>query len=214
MHTDWRRKLDPRAAFGLVLVLIGALFLLQTLGLYRNVGNLMVSLVFLAGAAACVLVVLGDRRQWWALFPAFVLGFVGFEIGFSRLLRLVGGEGSLFLGGLGLCFLVIYAIRRDHWWPVIPGGVLLTLGALAGPHWYLNWMNPGALFFFGLAVTFAAVYGLAGARPQDSWALIVVAATAGLGLLILGGAILKFLIPLVLVGAGVYLLLRPSRNNP
>ena len=42
-------------------------------------------------------------------------------IGFGDKLGAWGG--ALFLGSIGLAFWVIYFVRRDFWWAVIPGGV-------------------------------------------------------------------------------------------
>jgi hypothetical protein len=157
MHPDVDRKLDPRSLVGVLLIGLGALFLLGTLGIFQMVASMVIAMVFLAGAAACGLIFLNNRQQWWAIFPAFMLGFIGLHIGFGWLLPVVGGSGTLFLGGLGLSFLAVYAVQRAHWWPVIPGGVLLSLA--------------------------------------------------------LGGMIIRILFPVLLVGAGLYLLARMPRKQ-
>jgi hypothetical protein len=213
MNPDSERKLDPRSLVGVVLIGLGALFLLGTFGIFRLVASMVVAMAFLAGAATFAMVFLNNRRHWWAIFPAFMLGFIGLNIGFRWLLPYVGGSGTLFLGGLGLSFLAVYAVERTHWWPLIPGGALLSLALVTASHWLLPGIAGGALLFFGLAFTFATVYQLAGARRQDSWALIVAAACGGIGLLALGGMIIRLMFPVLLVAAGLYLLLRMPRNQ-
>jgi hypothetical protein len=63
-----------------------------------------------------------------------VLGCIVFGVGigsFGERQFLFYGEFSLV--GLGIGFILIYLIafayeRRAHWWPLIPGGILLLLG--------------------------------------------------------------------------------------
>lgn len=208
MQNNPRPPLDRHSIWGLLLIGVGALFLMDSLNIFAFSGRLILSIAFFGGAAVFLSVVVNSPQNWWALFPAFMLGFIGLMIGKPTFALGFIPDGSLFLGGMGLCFLAVYAIRRDHFWPIIPGGVLLTLALVSGMHGYGGW-----LFFFGLAATFAVVFQVAGARREDSWALIVAVACAALGVLILGGMLLRLLFPVILVGLGVYLLIRSPRNQ-
>ncbi len=55
---------------------------------------------------------------------------------------------------IGLSFLVVYLMRRDSWWAIIPAGVLFTLALVAWVAQY-NGFASGATFFLGIALTFA-----------------------------------------------------------
>jgi len=65
---------------------------------------------------------------------------------------------ALAFAAAGVAFLVNFATSpRNHWWSVIPGMVLLALGALIGFESFLgDWA--GALFLGAIAIAFWAVY--------------------------------------------------------
>lgn len=205
---ELKSPIEKGTILGLLLVGIGALFLLQNLGIVAGVGRFAVALGFLGGAAIFLLIGLRDHRQWWAFFPAFGLGFVGLQISIPGW----GGGGSLFLGGLGLVFAAIYAVQRTHYWPIIPAGVLLTLCVVSGLDAWFPALSTGWLFFAGLAVTFGTVYYVD--RQGAGWAAIVAVVTGLLGLLDLVGSLMKYLFPVALVLGGLYLLMRPQQRPP
>lgn len=198
---------------GLLLIGLGLLLLLSTMGVVRNFGSLTFSLGFLGAAAVCFLVYLADRSRWGLLFPAFGLGFIGIMIGTDTFLPFFHLGGMLFLGGLGACFAAIYATGRQHLWAILPAGILLTLGAVAGLDQILPWWNHGTTLFVGWAATFA-FYWYESDRQRTSWALIVAAVCAGIAALTLIGTMMKIIFPLALVGIGIYLITRTQRNNP
>jgi hypothetical protein len=212
---DHRNPVDGSTIWGILLVCIGALFLLQTLDILHFAWQMTVALGFLIGAALFGAVFARDRRQWWALFPAFALGFIGLMIGLDELAPGFRLGGSLFLGGLGLAFAAVYAANdRRHFWPIIPAGVLFTLATVAGINQFLPMIDSGWMFFGGLALTFAFVWHETNHAQQ--WALIVALACGALAALVLIGSLMKFFFPLALVAVGVYLLMRQSRtpNDP
>ena len=73
-----------------------------------------------------------DHERWWAIIPAGVLLTLGIV---SVLDNLSGADtgGSLFLG-LGLTFILVAILPggSSRMWALIPGTVLLILGAVAG----------------------------------------------------------------------------------
>jgi len=105
-----------------VLILVGVLFLLQQV-FSIPFGGLFVALLFAAGGAVFLYFLVKDRSKWWAAIPGFVLLGLGALIG-SSLLPGVGNRigGSIFLAFIGLGFLVVYLLRKDQWWPIIPAG--------------------------------------------------------------------------------------------
>lgn len=127
-------------------------------------------------------------------------------------LGIFGGLGSLLWGSLllagGALFGMVFVNNRQHWWAIIPGGVLATLSAVAFFGWALPWLSTGALFFFGLAATFVLVYLLA----RQTWALIPATVLTLIGALTLIGSIGKLLFPLLLIGIGVAMFVRNQRD--
>lgn len=152
----------------------------------------------------------------------------GLILVFLGLLFLVGNisdlEGALFLGVLGAAF-VIARFWTGRYGLVIPGCILLGLGVFVGlEERRLVGVNPGALFFVTLGLSFVLVYIL-GARWQAYWSLVVgillaflgVVALARLDLMILQPEIRAALAtwwPAAIVLLGAWLLLRDSIPGP
>ncbi len=187
----------------MVLIAIGVLALLGTLGVFKFVGSLLGALLF--GGLAYFAYVEGRRRgsAAWQLAAYPLAGLAIASIAPWRL-----GSGA-FLAALGLAFAVYWREDRTRWWALIPAGTLASLGlvsffeAMFGP-------SSGWLFLTGLALTFYALTRLE-VDPQP-WAIWP---AAGLGLIALlsivdGGS---WLFPLALVVVGVYLLLRSGTGR-
>jgi hypothetical protein len=72
---------------------------------------------------------LRDRRQWWALIPAYILLAVG-------LMVLLTDSGLMsddlvppyVLFAIAVPFFVVYARNTKNWWALIPGGILAIVG--------------------------------------------------------------------------------------
>lgn len=200
------RRIDKGMLIGSLLIGFGALFLLQSFGIVGFMWKTLWGLGFLGGAAAFLSIFANDKRQWWALFPAAGLGFVGFSI----LLPSSGLIGTMLFVLMGGAFIAVHATRRDWVWPLIPGGVMLTLAAVTALETISHRIDTGAIFFFGLALTFASVWYQALDRRYYSWALIVAGILGGIGTLVLIGTMLslmfKVVVPIGLILLGVYAL--------
>jgi hypothetical protein len=209
------RRVEWRVLVGILLVAVGALLLLQTFGIFRFVWEFVWSILFLAGGAAFLVVFLGREEDWWAVIPGMALLGIGALIGLSiiGLGEIIGG--AVFLGALSLSFWLVYLRRRENWWAVIPGGVLLTLAAVAGLEQVVPSAETGGLFFVGLALTFGAVYLLPTPQGQMTWALIPAAVLLVVGLIVLlaTSSVLQYLWPAVLILFGAYLVLRALRAS-
>lgn len=213
-------KLQSRVIWGVLLIIGGFILLLQTVGIITTgwFGGL-VGFLLLAGAgSAFVLFYLKDQDHWWALIPGCVLLSLALLVGLDglapRLAALWGG--TIFLGGTSAAFWLIYLIYRDeHWWAIIPGGVLLTLGLVAGLDQLPGGLDTGGFFFLGLAATFALVYLLPTGKERMSWALIPTAVFILLSLSVWGAftALLNYLFPLILIAIGLYLIWRNASSS-
>jgi hypothetical protein len=113
-----------RVTAGLVLILIGLLLyaLDRTQGIGQAAIFLVAGSVFLAGYLY--------RRNYGLLVPAgILLGIGAGTVGEQRWFDF----GNAFLLGLGAGFVSIFLIallveRQSHWWPLIPGTILILLG--------------------------------------------------------------------------------------
>lgn len=216
---------------GIVLMLLGVLFLLSNFGLLPHfAGGLVVAGVFAAVGVAFLVGFAANPRSWGLLIPAFTLmGLAGLiALGSVAPDLAEAWGGSLFLASVGLGFLAIFPFQRGQWWPIIPAGSTFTLAAVAalGTHgWYGD--RVAAVLFFGLAATFflvflvgeAAGWGGGGAdagRPpvaRTRWALIPAGTMAVMGFIgVIGfGRFFGVFWPVLLIVAGLAVLLGRRR---
>lgn len=205
-----------RMAIGALLVGAGILVLLQNLGVLRTGLDLLWAICFLLAGAIFTSVFLNDRKNWWAVIPGFTLLGIGGVILLGWALPATGGRygGGLFLGALAASFWVIYASQRGHWWPIIPGGVLLTLALVAVLDDVVGvGFDTGSIFMLGLGATFLVLYLLPAAGGKQAWAIYpaVILIAIGVIVAIASSSLMRFVGPLALVAAGVYLVYRAAR---
>jgi hypothetical protein len=153
-------------AIGLILIVLGVGLLAMQL-MQPGFGQPLI--LFLIGAA--FLVGYFIRRFYGLLIPGCIL--VGLALG-SLGVQIIGEVGDFTVIGLGIGFVAIYVIdllyrRSTHWWPLIPGGILIVVGlmqvleqnpSLAGL-WDKGW--PLILVLAGLLVL-AGAFGLFGRK--------------------------------------------------
>ena len=162
-----------------------------------------------AGAAVFIWIYFTKKEQWWAIIPGLTL--LGLSLsGLDSLLNFYPGSswtGAVFLGCIGLAFWLIYLRRQDQWWAIIPGGVLLTLAAVAGLDNIPDWSE--VIFFLGLAVTFALV-GILPNQLDTRWAFIPAAVLAVLGVALFAPfrSAMLLIWPVALIALGVFILIR------
>ncbi|WP_269089290.1 hypothetical protein [Thermus thermamylovorans] len=119
--------------------------------------------------------------------------------------------GALFLLGAGFGFAGVYAADRGQWWALIPGGILLSLAAVALVEGLFPGTDAGFLLFLGLALTFGLLF-LLGHR-WALWPALGVLVPLGLGSPPLRG-FLAYALPLALILSGGYLFWRGLGRNP
>jgi hypothetical protein len=211
-------RLDPRLVLGLLLIAGGVLFLLQNFGLIPGGLGWLWALVMAGAGAAFVAFYLANRAQWWALIPGLVLFDLALLIAVGEFAPAVAERwgGGLFLAGLSLPFWAIYALNREHWWSLIPAGVMMTLGLVAGLSDELDGTVTGGVFFLGLGLTFGLVWLAPTPQGRQAWAVF-----PALGLLVFGGllatpfaTLASYVGPAALVLGGLILIFRSLRPRP
>src|SRR5680860_617382 len=135
-----------------LMVAVGMLFLIDRFAWAAGISNLLWSLVFFAAAAALVWLYVGDTSRWWALFPGFAALAVALAI-------LAGSTGGLVLLALsGAILLTLYVTDRGRRWALLAGGALMSLALMAFFETVFTPADNGWWLFFGLALTFLALY--------------------------------------------------------
>ncbi|MBX3011570.1 MAG: hypothetical protein KF832_08675 [Caldilineaceae bacterium] len=197
--------------WGLLLIGAGLFFLLQNLGWFGWLSDFIWVGIFSGGGLIFLYFFLSRRQdQWWAAIPGFTLLGLATVIFLDNLgpAFLAPFSGSVFLGSIGLGFMMVYLANPQLWWAIIPGGVMATLAVVAGAD-QLGFLgfDTGGLFFLGLGGTFLVLALLSQRNgEQQSWAFIPAAVLLTMGILI-GTHWMIFastLWPLALILAGGY----------
>lgn len=215
----FNRRIDARLVWGGVLIVGGVLFLLQNLNLLPG-GPLVFGGLFGVVGLLFIASVITDQEKWWALIPGFTLlalsALMLFNVFAPTLEKTL--SGPLFLASIGLSFWLIYLLRREHWWAVIPGGVLFTLAVVA---WIpLNLpetpgLEIGGIFFLGLGFTFFLL-GVLPTPPEKMWWPFIpggILAVMGVLILLAYGSLLNMVGPALLIVGGVLLLWRAYKRD-
>lgn len=201
-----------RILWGLLLVAAGVLFLLQNLELLPPMPLVWPFLFGAAGLGFLVVLLSNLRERWWAAIPGFTLlglmAMTTLDQAAPELADVWGG--ALFLGSIGLSFWVVYLTNREHWWAVIPGGVLLTLAVVSTLSDLMEGVDTGGVFFLGLGLTFGLLAVVPTPEGRMRWPLIPAGVLLVMGLLVTASAaaLLQYLWPAALILGGLYLLLR------
>ncbi len=200
---------------GLILIAAGVVFLLDNLGMIMLDWELLIGPMFALGGLIFLMVFIFNTENWWALIPGFVLIGIGIIIFMRKNMESLAElwSGAVFLGLLGLAFLLVYLSHRTHWWAIIPGGVLLTLaGVTLIPD---NGVLSGGVFFLGMAATFGLVWLLPKPAGRLNWALYPAGILTLIGLLVVLGAtnLINYVWPLALLIGGGFILYRALRKK-
>ena len=208
------KRFDFRILWGGLLILAGAMFLLQQLDLIPSAWDLIWALVFGVAGIVFLLAFWSDRSTWWPLIPGLGLLSLGVLMLVEEIFAGVDWAGAIFLGGIGVSFWIIYFLNRDNWWAIIPGGVLATLAIVAGTEPFVSGDAGGGIFMIGLGLTFFLVALLPTNQGRMRWAFI-----PGVVLLIIGVFLVTPLLPFVnyvwpiaLILVGGYFILRNFRS--
>lgn len=138
-----------RATAGAVLIVLGLALLAGQLveDFSGEIWTIVIGGLFVAGYFS--------RRAYGLLIPGCIL--LGLSLG-NLGTRSLSNLGDLDAIGLGLGFCAIYAIDvlyrgRSHWWPLVPGVILVATGLAQGSQQIQDIINvgwPAALILLGL----------------------------------------------------------------
>lgn len=160
------KRIDLRVMFGIMLILGGALALLETMGYLKNASDIFWGGVFVV--AGLLFLSLLFAGHWWSAFPGFTLLALGALIFLPE--SLDGFGGAIFLGGIALSFWYVYfSSRTDRWWALIPAGVLTALALVVIASERFEEYS-GAVFLGGIGLAFFLVYFTN--MAERWWALI------------------------------------------
>ncbi|NIS80567.1 MAG: hypothetical protein GTO14_10270 [Anaerolineales bacterium] len=211
------KKVPVNAIFGLLVITAGVLFLLQNLGVLRAVGTIFWTVAFGVAGAMFLYLYYRERRDWWWLIPGFSLLGLATLLLFDALAPQLGDVlgAPIFLGAVGVSFGLVYLQRRDFWWAVIPGGVMLTLAVFVALESLFAGTDLVGVFFLGLAGTFVLVGILPTSEGRLWWAFIPAGVLGLMGMIFLATEVrlFRFIGPGLLVVGGAYLVLRTLRGS-
>jgi hypothetical protein len=201
------RSLGLRLVGSILLIAAGIFLLLGYAGVIPNILPYLWIVLFAISGVFFLIFYAMDRRHWWALLPGWTLLGLGATsiVAVLRADSLSDLGGAIFLGGVALGFWLVYILHREHWWAIIPAGVLTTLAVLAeiGTGEY-------TIFFIGLGMTFLLVFLLPSPGGRKTWALIPGAILLVLGIVLRTPYIeaLNYIGAAALIVGGGYLLYR------
>lgn len=120
---------DP-VILGIVLITIGVgAFALNA---YPDSGGVIVAIIGLG-----LIGIFLATMAYGALVPGAIMAGLGLGIVLSEQTGVVD-QGGIIVAGLGLGFIAIWVLgglfhaKEHHFWPLIPGGILLTVGVMLG----------------------------------------------------------------------------------
>jgi hypothetical protein len=208
------KRFDMRILWGGLLILAGGLFFLQELNLIPNAWDIIWGGLFVVAGGVFLYAFFNDRSQWWTLIPGLALLSLGVIVAIEEFFPGANWTGAILLGGLGIGFWVIYLLYREHWWAIIPGGTLVTLAVVAGLDDVLGGDADGAIFMFGLGITFVLVALLPNPQGKMTWAFIPAAVLVVIGLFTMTPflSLLNYVWPIALILLGGYFIVQNFRS--
>lgn len=211
--------MKPRAnsfLWGVFLVCLGALFLLNSFGFMDIDEETGMAVMFFSGGLVLLIAFFLFKKKLWTLILGSAGVFIGLAI-FIEATRIVPEEYvgvSLFVL-VALVFLSSLKSGRKNWWAIIPAGYSLSIAGhiLLDLSWHSSGLLHSVIVFGGTGLIFGVIYLLKNEEHHLGWAKYPAGISLAVCALILFGAgfndlVSRFFLPLMLVGGGVMLLIR------
>jgi hypothetical protein len=206
-RSDWALLIPTYVMLAIAVIGAVAIWELVSGDLVGTVVLTLVALPFLA-------VYIRNRQHWWALIPSFVLLAIALMLLLTTL-NVLSDEmiAPFILYAIAIPFLVVYFINRENWWALIPAYTMIIIGTMVGlieTDVLGDFLVP-AYIMLAIAIPFFVVYFR---NKENWWALIPGGITGVIGLgFLLSEPVGRFLVPLVLIAAGVWVLLRQTTKK-
>ncbi len=169
-----------------VLLLVGIFLVLKNLAVFGPWGDLAWGILYLAAGLGFLAWFVFDLQRWWRVLPAFTLLGSGAWIVLQWQGVMLGEwEGTLALFGMALGFWAVALVRSEHWWAVIPAGVLTVLGIVFGFWSRLTETGRLTVLVIGMGLVFALLYIIRFGQKDTRWAAVPAGALILLGLVTL-----------------------------
>ncbi|MGD8456740.1 MAG: hypothetical protein PVF83_10170 [Anaerolineales bacterium] len=177
-------------------------------------GDLVGTVVLTLVAIPFLAVYIRNKVHWWALIPSFILLAIALMLLLTSLNILSDDQIAPFiLYAIAIPFLVVYYINRENWWALIPAYTMIVIGTMVGlieANVLDDFLVP-AYIMLAIAIPFFVVYFR---NKENWWALIPGGITGFIGLVfLLSEPYGRFLLPLILIAAGVWVLLRQTQKG-
>jgi hypothetical protein len=184
------KRVSEAVGWGIFLLLAGVFLLLKNLEVFGSWGDLAWAVLFaLAGLIFLVWFFTGTQH-WWRAIPAFTLLGIGAGMILAwRNIELGGWAPSLVLFGMALGFWAILFVRKEHWWALVPAGVLTTVAVLLGLWPRLDAEGRLAVLFVGIGLMFLLLYIMRYDEHDARWAAVPAGALLLLGVVTLVSAL-------------------------
>ena len=202
--------------WGALIVLFGVLLLLVTtdvINIHVNTSWVFGVLFFFGFLIFIGMYFSTHRTQFWPLIPGIIslglcLLILSDEIGIRDQI----GAG-IFMLFIGLSFLAVAIFHHEHWWAIIPAGMV---GSVSMVIFFGDILGVG-LMFLCMGVTFLALYFVLLSRPEKHWWPLIpggILAFMGLLFLFFGPVEFgKYILPVALIVVGVILIIQHLKEK-
>jgi len=206
-------KLNWRILLGVIVLVFGGLLLLQQLNVITIHGDMwtfLMSAFFATAGIAFLVVLISNKKNWWAAIPGMTLLGLAVLIGSTSLFPAMSAylAPAIFMAFIAAAFWIVYFLDLHNWWAIIPGGTLLSVAALIAVGSAGNGNLGVGLMFTGMALTFGLVALLPNDGKRLNWAFIPggVLLVMGLSFLFAVGTWFRYLLPGALILVGIVLI--------
>jgi hypothetical protein len=155
--------------WGGLLIAGGALWLADATGVF-SVSPWMVAAFFALAGVGFAFDAVRDPHNWWAAIPG------GALIGLGALIAFVEGTtapdvwgAAILLACTGLGFLAVYLRAREHWWALVPAGVLLSVAIIVASVPIVDTGEDIAVVVLGLMAAILVGLALVPIRGRRMW---------------------------------------------